>query len=532
MEVSRVRTWSSLFLQNRAAARTRNLKHFTLQEVNGVTIVPMDLIMQGCTEWSEYVVGFFIEQCLSFTYVKNVLQQRWKDKGHFEIIADNDLFYFKFSSSEARQAVLEEGPIFIGGRCLIISPWTRGVEKQRTLITIVPLWVKIHNVLKELWTDDGLGFLASKGGVPHSQDEATKLKKRIDYARVCVEVDVSAKLPDSFPIELALGDERLISFEYPWIPARCESCQKFGHATENCFREANLVRRMNINGTGRVNIRTNVQTGRNTVIYAGNGTGENERRRIWRVRNRPTSLSEVAGPSCIRNDRGEETKEHNSCPAAQGEPAEIPIDAGQSELTKDRTQMTEVTIDMHDSMQMVMHEPQVEELVLVVQPNPFQLLAREELEGESPHETEYFEDHLYAYEKEVEQKKDLADIYRAFICATVHEIWAERNRRRFQSVPHLQAKELVELIVKDTRLYLQAKIKDIVSTFEIKQLLQTLRLQVNLKENTEIPCYWTKPDEGVVKLNTDGVVNSRGASPGGIIRDNHRDIVVAYIYRQ
>ncbi|KAF9613673.1 hypothetical protein IFM89_009636 [Coptis chinensis] len=137
--------------------------------------------MQGCNEWSEYVVGFFIEKRLSFTYVKNVLQQRWKDKCHFEIIADKDLFYFKLSSSEARQAVLG----------------------------------KIHNVPKELWTDDGLGFLVSKVGVPNSQDKATKLKKRINYARVCVEVDVSAKLPDSFPIELAPGDEQLISFEYP-----------------------------------------------------------------------------------------------------------------------------------------------------------------------------------------------------------------------------------------------------------------------------------------------------------------------------
>ncbi|KAF9620023.1 hypothetical protein IFM89_010639 [Coptis chinensis] len=307
---------------------------------------------------------------------------------------------------------------------------TRGVEKQRTLITTLPLWVKIHNVPKELWTDDGLGFPASKVGVPHSQNEATKLKKRIDYAHVCVEVDVSAKLLDSFPIELAPGDEHLILFEYPWIPVRCKSCQKFGHATENCSRDANSVRRKNINGTGRLNIRTNLQTcldsnsanraqeggqneristntnvsyeniGRNTVIYAGNGSGENKRRRIWRVRSRPTSLSEVAGTSCIRNDRGEEIREHNSCPAAQDEPAKIPTDAGQSVLTEDRTQRTKVTIEMHDSMQMVVHEPQVEELVLVAQPNLFQLLAGEELEGESPHETEYFEDHLYAYEKE------------------------------------------------------------------------------------------------------------------------------------
>ncbi|KAF9625055.1 hypothetical protein IFM89_017790 [Coptis chinensis] len=320
-----VQTWSSLFLQNRAVALTRNLKHFTLQEVNGITIILMDLIMQGCTEWSDYVVGFFIEQRLSFTYVKNVLQQRWKDKGNFEIIADKDLFYFKFSNNEASQTVQEE---------------------------------------------------------------------------------------DSFTIELALGDERLISFEYPWIPARCERCQKFRHATEKCSRDANSVRRMNINGTGRVNIRLIYEnTKRNTVIYTGNGTGENKRRRIWRVQSRPTSLSKVVGTNCIRNNRGEEIREHSSCPAAQDELSEIPTDEGQTILTEDctnnignsSTQMIEVDIEMNASMQKVVHEPQVEELVLVVQPNPFQLLAGEELEGKSPHETEYFEDHLYVYEKEAEQ---------------------------------------------------------------------------------------------------------------------------------
>ncbi|KAF9605931.1 hypothetical protein IFM89_021079 [Coptis chinensis] len=207
-------SWSSLFLQNRASALKKTLKHFTLQEVNGVTQVPMDLIMQECNEWSDYVVGFFIEQRLSFPYVKNVLQQRWKDKGSFEIIADKDLFYFKFSSNEARQAVLEEGPIFIGGHCFIISSWTRGVEKQRAMVTTILVWVKCHNVPKELWTDDGLGFVASKVGIPFRHDEATKQKKRIDYARLCIEVNVSANLPDSFTVELALGDERIISFEY------------------------------------------------------------------------------------------------------------------------------------------------------------------------------------------------------------------------------------------------------------------------------------------------------------------------------
>ncbi|KAF9621969.1 hypothetical protein IFM89_029189 [Coptis chinensis] len=100
-------SWSSLFLQNRVSALKKTLKHFTLQEVNGVTQVPMDPIMQGCNEWSDYVVGFFIEANTLIPICENALQQ-WKDKGTFEIIADKDLFYFKFSSNDARQAVLKK----------------------------------------------------------------------------------------------------------------------------------------------------------------------------------------------------------------------------------------------------------------------------------------------------------------------------------------------------------------------------------------------------------------------------------------
>ncbi|KAF9613288.1 hypothetical protein IFM89_006787 [Coptis chinensis] len=73
-----------------------------------------------------------------------------------------------------------------------------------------------------------------------------------------------------------------------------------------------------------------------------------------------------------------------------------------------------------------------------------------------------------------------------------------------------------------------AEIKEIANTREIKQFLQTLRLQVKLNEVIVVPCYWTKPDEGIVKLNSDGDVNSRGASSGGIIRDSG-DTIIAYI---
>ncbi|KAF9607091.1 hypothetical protein IFM89_032207 [Coptis chinensis] len=161
-------SWSSLFLQNRVSALKKTLKHFTLQEVNGVTQVPMDLII------------------------------------------------------EARHADLEEGSIFIGGCCFIISPSTR--------------------------------------------------------------------------VELAPGDERIITFEYHWIPKRCEKCQKFGHETEKCLGDANLRRLNTTNRSGRMSKLNTIQS---TGLDANNPTGTT-------VQHEPNGMS--SGPQ----ENGTEVEELNT----------------------------------------------------------------------------------------------------------------------------------------------------------------------------------------------------------------------------
>ncbi|KAF9596585.1 hypothetical protein IFM89_012708 [Coptis chinensis] len=132
--------------------------------------------------------------------------------------ADQELFDSKFASDEDRQAVLDEGPVFMGGRCLVIGPWTQNVEIQMKSLNTIPIWVNMHGVPKVMCTDEGLGFIASKVGKPHCQDRPTKERRQLDYARVCVEYKVNETLPDSFNIRLSPNNVRKISYEYPWIP--------------------------------------------------------------------------------------------------------------------------------------------------------------------------------------------------------------------------------------------------------------------------------------------------------------------------
>ncbi|KAF9604328.1 hypothetical protein IFM89_005909 [Coptis chinensis] len=258
------------------------------------------------------------------------------------------------------------------------------------MVTTIPVWVKCHNVPKELWINDGLGFVASKVGIPFSQDEATKQKRQIDSARLCIEVNVSAKLPNSFTVELAPGDERILSFEYPWIPKRCEKCQKFEHETEKCLGDANSRRLNTTNISGRISRLNTVQsTGldannvtssqegrqnermtpnanvsyenvmRNIVTYAGNGSGEDVNRRIWRVRSRPSALFEGVGTRCIRNDRDKDIREQPTGTTAQHEPNSQSSGAqgNGTEVEELNTGVHETGTDPSIGLQLVLYVP-------------------------------------------------------------------------------------------------------------------------------------------------------------------------------
>ncbi|KAF9626206.1 hypothetical protein IFM89_031333 [Coptis chinensis] len=90
------------------------------------------------------------------------------------ISTDRDLFYFKFMDYEDRQKVLDGGPIFIAGRIFIIRPWSKDLQYQREHLKLVPIWVKLYDVPKVLWTKKAFSMIGTKLGKPHCWDVATQ----------------------------------------------------------------------------------------------------------------------------------------------------------------------------------------------------------------------------------------------------------------------------------------------------------------------------------------------------------------------
>ncbi|KAG5224356.1 RNA-directed DNA polymerase, eukaryota, Reverse transcriptase [Salix suchowensis] len=117
-----------------------------------------------------------------------------------------------------------------GGKNIILQKWTPHFQFDRSKISHVSVWIRLRGLPLPLWTKEGLSMAASMVGKPQSCDEQTINCKRLDYARLCVELDASLPFIRQFEVESPLSKEPVkVTVEYEWKPSRCEVCHSFGH---------------------------------------------------------------------------------------------------------------------------------------------------------------------------------------------------------------------------------------------------------------------------------------------------------------
>ncbi|KAK4382835.1 hypothetical protein Sango_2835000 [Sesamum angolense] len=97
---------------------------------------------------------------------------------------------------------------------------------------------KTSTLAGELWTTEGLSTVASGIGRPLYPDAITRACTRFHFARVCIMLNVSSKLPKHVVIMMPneLGGESAckVDVEYEWLPPKCTGCSSIGHSTKEC----------------------------------------------------------------------------------------------------------------------------------------------------------------------------------------------------------------------------------------------------------------------------------------------------------
>ncbi|KAL2230732.1 UNVERIFIED_CONTAM: hypothetical protein Sindi_1667600 [Sesamum indicum] len=151
---------------------------------------------------------------------------------------NNGFFFLQFKSVADMEDVIEGGPWLFQGQPIVLQKWEPGMVLRKLQHTQVPVWIKLRHLPVEFWIDEGLSTVASGVGKPLYPNAITRACTRLDFARVCVMLDVTSNLPKHIiimnPDEDGGESPCKVDVEYEWLPQKCNSCMTLGHSAKDC----------------------------------------------------------------------------------------------------------------------------------------------------------------------------------------------------------------------------------------------------------------------------------------------------------
>ncbi|KAL0294575.1 UNVERIFIED_CONTAM: hypothetical protein Sradi_6880200 [Sesamum radiatum] len=206
---------------------------------NGEIVVrpSLEMIRNGSRRWSSTAVGYFLGKKPYFHHVRDFTRSVWPMVRDVTATS-NGFFFFQFSTTAAMEEVIEGGPWLFHGQPIILQKWEPGMVLRKLQHTQVPVWIKMRHLPVELWTTEGLSIVASGIGKPLYPDSITRACTRLDFARVCVMLDITSKLPKHVVIMVPKEDGGesacKVDVEYEWLPLKRNACMSLGHSTKEC----------------------------------------------------------------------------------------------------------------------------------------------------------------------------------------------------------------------------------------------------------------------------------------------------------
>ena len=140
-----------------------------------------------------------------------------------------EFFLIRFSIKEDYEAVLRNGPWFIGENFLSIRPWEPNFKPPGVNISSVAIWVRLNELPIEYYHEEALQIIGNAVGKVLRIDTHTASETRGRFARLCIQVDVGKPLTTALLIG---GKEQLVCYE--GIQRLCFSCGRISHQRENC----------------------------------------------------------------------------------------------------------------------------------------------------------------------------------------------------------------------------------------------------------------------------------------------------------
>lgn len=137
-------------------------------------VIPMASVQQISERFVNTLYGYFLGKRLAYPIVENYVKTNWEKYGLMKVMMNaKGFFFFKFSTTNGMEQLMEEGPWMIRSVPLVLNIWTPSANLKKEDITSVPVWVKMQDVPIAAFSKDGLSMLATKIGRPKMVDTYT-----------------------------------------------------------------------------------------------------------------------------------------------------------------------------------------------------------------------------------------------------------------------------------------------------------------------------------------------------------------------
>ncbi|GJS66843.1 zinc knuckle CX2CX4HX4C containing protein [Tanacetum coccineum] len=166
------------------------------------------------------------------------------------MINSKGFFFFQFKNSKGLEDVLENRPWVIRNSPIIQKKWTMNTRLCKDELTRILVWVKIHDVPIQGFSEDGLSIIVSQIGKPIMLDSYTSSMcieswGRGSFARCLIEINDDDVLKESLTMGVPLIEGsrytvEIVTIEYELKPPRCDLCKIFGHVHDHCPKKVSI----------------------------------------------------------------------------------------------------------------------------------------------------------------------------------------------------------------------------------------------------------------------------------------------------
>ncbi|VFQ91265.1 unnamed protein product [Cuscuta campestris] len=222
-------TFANLFKGNRDPDQGMVLKHYDVGE--GVLHIPDSVIKPIEELWGFCLVGCFTGRFPGLKAVDAIVKS-WNVPCRI-IPHCKGWVILEFETDSDRMEILGRQRDKAYGKEFRLKIPSHGFLFDFAEFTTLPVWVQLHNVPMQLWSEEGIGMLASKVGKPLRTDLVTKQHGKGDFCRVLVEVDFSKQPVTQFEV-FCMGKSYTQTVEFEEDPKYCYHCKTWNHGPFHC----------------------------------------------------------------------------------------------------------------------------------------------------------------------------------------------------------------------------------------------------------------------------------------------------------